>query len=336
MDTDKVIEMLRQDMRGEHQAIIQYLNHAYRMGNEELACEIEAIAREEMRHLDWLADAITELGGDPSMERDEPDLSHASAPDQMAKNVDLEQVAIDQYRAHIEAIPDEGIRRMLARIVHDEQVHKEQFAGLQDEAREWLESLPDGEAEETPQKPAQRLVDILNQGIRHEYTVVLQYLFHSFMAEDKEAAEELQNAAINEMQHMGWLSEELAERDVAPQMDHSKLFLSDDLEANLEADIAVEQEVTRDYSAQLAEIDVDDIHALVTRIRDHEIYHDARFKDLLAEVREHAQASAEPCEPGTEASSPEAAPEPTEPAKSETLPDPPVIGSLVDEPSDNS
>jgi len=156
------------------------------------------------------------------------------------------------------------------------------------------------------------------------------------MAEDKEAAEELQNAAINEMQHMGWLSEELAERDVAPQMDHSKLFLSDDLEANLEADIAVEQEVTRDYSAQLAEIDVDDIHALVTRIRDHEIYHDARFKDLLAEVREHAQASAEPCEPGTEASSPEAAPEPTEPAKSETLPDPPVIGSLVDEPSDNS
>jgi len=26
------------------------------MGEGEMACEIEAIAREEMRHLDWLAD----------------------------------------------------------------------------------------------------------------------------------------------------------------------------------------------------------------------------------------------------------------------------------------
>ena len=332
MDRDRVIEMLRQDMRGEHQAIIQYLNHAYRLGNEELACEIEAIAREEMRHLDWLADAITELGGDPSMERDDPDLCHATAPEQMAKNIDLEQVAIDQYRAHIEAIPDEGIRRMLARIVHDEQVHKGQFSELRAEAQAWVESLPDADAPGSPQAPPQRLVSILNQGIRHEYTVVLQYLFHSFMAEDKEAAEELQNAAINEMQHMGWLSEELAERNVAPEMDHSKLFLSDDLEA----DIAVEQEVTRDYSAQLAEIDVDDIHALVTRIRDHEIYHDARFKDLLAEVREHAQAKPEPCEPAQDAPDPQAAPEQVEPAEDQELPEPPVIGSLIDEQSGNS
>jgi len=336
MDRNRVIGMLRQDMRGEHQAIVQYLNHAYRLGNEELACEIEAIAREEMRHLDWLADAITELGGDPSMERDAPDFSHASAPEQMAKNVDLEQVAIDQYREHIEAIPDEGIRRMLARIVHDEQVHKAQFADLRSEAQAWIESLPESDAPPTPKGPPRRLVDILNQGIRHEYTVVLQYLFHSFMAEDKEAAEELQNAAINEMQHMGWLSEELAERDVPPKMDHSKLFLSDDLEANLEADIAVEQEVTRDYSAQLAEIDVEDIRALVTRIRDHEIYHDARFRDLLEEVREHAQAKPDPCEPVEEASQPDTVSVQEQATESQRPPDPPIIGSLIEKPSDNS
>ena len=320
MDKKLAIELLRKDMRGEHQAIVQYLNHAYRLGNEELACEIEAIAREEMRHLDWLADAITELGGDPSMERDAPDLSHASAPEQMAKDVDLEQVAIDQYRAHIEAIPDEGIRRLLARIIHDEQVHKGQFAELQAEAQSWLESQPDGESPEASAGPPQRLVDILNQGIRHEYTVVLQYLFHSFMAEDKEAAEELQNTAINEMQHMGWLSEELAERDLAPQMEHGELFLSDDLEANLKADIAVEQEVTRDYSAQLAEIEVDDIKKLVTRIRDHEIYHDARFKDLLQEVIEHAEAALPPCEPTP----------PAPESHEDEPPEPPVIGSLIE------
>ena len=50
-----IIELLTKDLQDEHAAIIQYLTHAYAMGEGELACEIEAIAREEMRHFDWLA-----------------------------------------------------------------------------------------------------------------------------------------------------------------------------------------------------------------------------------------------------------------------------------------
>ena len=67
MEKQEIIELLRKDMAGEHQAIIQYLFHAYALGEGEVAAEIEAIAREEMHHLDWLADAIVELGGDPNM-----------------------------------------------------------------------------------------------------------------------------------------------------------------------------------------------------------------------------------------------------------------------------
>ena len=52
MDKDKIITLLNQDLEGEHGAIIQYLTHAYAIGEGEMACEIEAIAREEMRHLD--------------------------------------------------------------------------------------------------------------------------------------------------------------------------------------------------------------------------------------------------------------------------------------------
>ena len=48
----------------------------------------------------------------------------------------------------------------------------------------------------------------------------------------------------------------------------------------------MEQEVTRDYTSQLSEIDDPGLHHLVKRIRDHEIFHDALFKDLLAEVKE--------------------------------------------------
>ena len=49
---EEIIAMLNEDLRGEHAAIVQYLRHAYSMGEGEMACEIEAIAREEMRHLD--------------------------------------------------------------------------------------------------------------------------------------------------------------------------------------------------------------------------------------------------------------------------------------------
>jgi len=71
MDKDKIIALLNEDLEGEHAAIIQYLTHAYAMGEGEMACEIETIAREEMRHLDWLAETIVELGGVPSLERGE-------------------------------------------------------------------------------------------------------------------------------------------------------------------------------------------------------------------------------------------------------------------------
>ncbi len=69
MDKKKIIEMLNQDIEGEHGAIIQYLTHAYAMGEGDMACEIEALAREEMRHLDWLAETVVELGGVPSLKR---------------------------------------------------------------------------------------------------------------------------------------------------------------------------------------------------------------------------------------------------------------------------
>ncbi len=46
MDKDKSITLLNKDLQDEHGAIIQYLNHAYAMGEGEMACEIEAIARD--------------------------------------------------------------------------------------------------------------------------------------------------------------------------------------------------------------------------------------------------------------------------------------------------
>jgi len=324
MDKQAIVELLKDDMRGEHQAIVQYLSHAYAVGEGEEACEIEAIAREEMRHLDWLADAIMELGGDPTMERAPVDFGRASPADQMLKNAALEKSGIAQYRAHIEAIDDKKIQRLLARILHDEIVHKGQFNHL---AETFGREQPDAAADEpaqtseapAPVGPPARVADILNQGIRHEYSVVLQYLYHSFVTDDKEVSEELQNTAINEMQHMGWLAEEMEERGGSPDMSHLDLVLSRDMAVNLEADIAIEREVTEDYTQHLSELDDDELEELVARIRDHEIYHEAIFRDLLDEVLEE-QAKAPESASEDEPKAPQAAPPPEIPS----------VGTLID------
>jgi bacterioferritin len=297
MDKSQIIELLRKDMMGEQQAIIQYLNHAYAMEEGALPGEIEAIAREEMYHLDWLADQIVELGGDPAMERDPADFTPGTPAQQMLKNVDLEQVAIDQYREHIALIDDGKVRRLLARILHDELVHQAQFRDLAVEAEAEQDDVDDA-----PAAPPARLQALLNEGIRHEYSVVLQYLYHSFVAEDCEAAEELQNAAINEMQHLGWLAEHLAEEGGEPDFTHEKLVLTRDPVTNLEADIQIENLVIKMYSAQAPEVEDEGLKSLLTRIRDHEIYHEEVFTDLLAEAKEAAEADqAAPAKPEEDA-----------------------------------
>jgi bacterioferritin len=295
MENEAWIELLRKDMMGEHQAIIQYLRHAYLMGLEGIPAEIEAIARDEMRHFDWLADAIVELGGEPTLKRDPVDLSQAPAAEQLRKDVGLEETAIVQYRAHMEAITDPKIRRLLARIVEDELRHKEIFEGLVAEAQAAPEPAPTQAAELA--KPPKRLAEILNQGIRHEYTVILQYLYHSFVAKDKELAETMQDSAINEMQHMGWLSESLAERGGDPDMSHTELALTKDPVEMLEADIAVEREVTKDYTSQMTEVEEPEVKELLGYIRDHEVYHDAVFSDLLEEAKQEGEPTQAPEKP---------------------------------------
>lgn len=93
MDREEVLRLLNKDLEDEHGAIIQYLNHTYAIGEG----EIEAISRDEMRHLDWLAELIVEMGGVPSVDRGKMLSGAASVPDWMKNNVRLEDGAISQY-----------------------------------------------------------------------------------------------------------------------------------------------------------------------------------------------------------------------------------------------
>ena len=64
---EQTIILLNEDFIGENQAIIHYLTHTWtvmRLFGE----SITAIARDEMRHFKWLAQAVVALGGMPAMD----------------------------------------------------------------------------------------------------------------------------------------------------------------------------------------------------------------------------------------------------------------------------
>ena len=278
MDKDKIIAWLNQDLEGEHAAIIQYLTHAYAMGEGEMACEMEAIAREEMRHLDWLAETIVELGGTPTLERGKMRMGGQSVADWMRNDVLLEEDGINLYREHIESIDDPKIKRLLQRILSDEESHHGDFKHFVDKAQK------EG-AKDVRGSRSDKVVQTLNWGIEHEYTVILQYMFQSYMTTNKEAKKELEDQAINEMQHLGWLAEKIVDISGNPRIEHTEVDQSTKTADMLRADIKIEQEVAAAYDRAAKETEDPDLKKLLLRIRDHEIYHTELFSDLLKEEK---------------------------------------------------
>jgi len=274
MDKKEIINLLNSDIADEHAAIIQYLSHAYAMGEGEMACEIEAIAREEMRHLDWLAETVVELGGTPTLVRGKMLMGGKSVSDWMANNVSLEDGAIATYKEQIRAIDDPKIKRLLQRILSDETSHRGDFQHFVDKAKK------EG-AQDLRGSRQDGVTKILDWGIEHEYTVVLQYLFHSYMAKNSEVKQELEDQAINEMQHLGWLAEELVSGGGNPRIEHAAVDQSTRTEDMLKVDIKIEREVAEGYDRAAKEVTDLGLKKLLMRIRDHEKYHIEVFSDLL-------------------------------------------------------
>jgi bacterioferritin len=278
VEKKNIVELLNLDLQDEHGAIIQYLSHAYAMGEGELACEIEGIARDEMRHLDWLAETIVELGGKPSLKRGTQNMTGKTVPDWMKNDVGLEEGAIDSYQKHIKVIDNPKIKRLLKRILADEQAHRGKFEHFIAKAKK--EGMKDlrGKRKDSTAKT-------LDWGIGHEYTVVLQYMFHSHMTKNKEAKKQFEDQAINEMQHLGWLSEEMVSGGGNPTIEHSEPDQSTKTADMLKADIKIEKEVAKKYDEAAKETDDAGLKELLLRIRDHEIYHIDVFNDLLKEEK---------------------------------------------------
>jgi bacterioferritin len=283
-DKGKVIVLLNKDLEGEHGAIIQYLTHAYAIGEGEMACEIEAIAREEMRHLDWLAEIIVELGGVPSLKRGNMRMRGELVTDWMRNNVSLEEDAISQYKEHIKAVDDPKIKRLLERILSDEESHRGVFD-------HFVEKAQKENARDMRGSRQDRITQIVNWGIEHEYTVILQYLLHSYMTPNNEVKRQMQDQAINEMQHLGWLAEDIVDDGGSPRIEHTEVNQAADTVDMLRADIKIEQQVAAEYDRAAKEVDVPNLKKLLLRLRDHEVYHANVFSDLLRDEESDTEGS---------------------------------------------
>jgi len=128
---DAMVRMLQDDLAGEHAAIIQYMQHVWRMGDAggDIPCEVQEIARDEMRHFRWVAELVVDLGADPTVERDVIYINGSPPADLMLLDIDAEDRAIAQYVAHTREIDDRRVTRVIDRILVDERAHRELFRG---------------------------------------------------------------------------------------------------------------------------------------------------------------------------------------------------------------
>lgn len=185
-EKETLIKLLQAAARDEHAAIIQYLRHAYLMGEGELACEIEGIAREEMRHFWMLSRWIVKLGGDPTIERGFTEVTVSSVPAWMKEDVAAEDRAIAMYKDYLNRIEDPDIRADIEYILADEERHRGDFLHFVEKALaevQATESTAPDEAGAGTEVPAFAGIDkeALDWGTQHEYAALLQYLVHSFL-----------------------------------------------------------------------------------------------------------------------------------------------------------
>jgi bacterioferritin len=128
--------------KSEMTAVAQYFyNHIITEDKEpDLSRAFECISIVEMRHLELLGEMIISLGGDPVIgaqdRRNVEWWSGRFVPYETKRErilraaINAEKDAIETYRRHCEMINDCGVRRLINRIIADEEKHLQIFDAL--------------------------------------------------------------------------------------------------------------------------------------------------------------------------------------------------------------
>ncbi|VVB51221.1 2-nonaprenyl-3-methyl-6-methoxy-1,4-benzoquinol hydroxylase [uncultured archaeon] len=118
---------MNEDFTREIEATLIYTRNAFIMSKCDPSRVTEAIAVDEMRHMNWLAELIGKRGGKPSMEHKELDFGGDDLYGQLKKQVALETETIEIYKHQIESIDDQEVIGVLKHILDEEKRHRKEF-----------------------------------------------------------------------------------------------------------------------------------------------------------------------------------------------------------------
>ena len=112
MKRQALIDMLNADLRDEHASVIRYLIHAYQVGEDTpLGALLLSMAREEMWHMDWLADAIGEMGAEPDMAPGVYPHDPTSNGSLLRSYIEWEDGLVKAYAGQAERVSDSEMKR---------------------------------------------------------------------------------------------------------------------------------------------------------------------------------------------------------------------------------
>jgi bacterioferritin len=127
LDTEETIRLLNDAFVHEIEATMIYVRNAFIMPQCDPSRVTEAIAIDEMRHMNWLADLIVKRGGKPSMEHKELDFGGDDLKSQLEHQVVHETEAIEMYKKQIGLIDDAEVTGVLKHILDEEKRHRKEF-----------------------------------------------------------------------------------------------------------------------------------------------------------------------------------------------------------------
>lgn len=135
MEKQQIIDMLNKNRANELIAILQYMNHYYRVVGKDFL-SLRNLFRElgivEMQHAEALAERIAVLGGEPisktqaiNQNTELQVIEGETMEDMINANLKYERIAIDDYTDNIRKIGDADpvTRKMLEDILEQEEEH---------------------------------------------------------------------------------------------------------------------------------------------------------------------------------------------------------------------
>lgn len=274
LEREKIINYFNYNIALEHSAIIQYLFHAYTIGEAETENEIEEIAREEMRHLRMFAHKVVELGGEPAISERAAVFLHApTLEDLMQLDIDAELMAIQEYSKQLKDISDESAKRILSRVISDEDAHSKIFTKMKENLKQMIKDSSSSKEQERLE-----IAQLLNEILQKQYKKILEELYQSFITRFKNPhlSDELEQKAIDKMKHFGWIAEELTEKGYQIDVSLPKIDKIKDANDIVDYNIKEEVESKNQFLSLSQQTQGPDLQWILQRIANREIH----YKDL--------------------------------------------------------